>query len=207
MVLVDTPGFNDTERSDTDILALLADWMKESYNDKMRLSGILYLHSISEPRMTNSILTNLRMFRKLCGDNNLKKVILVTTKWGITPPEDAERRDNELRSESGFWAPMIRNKSLIRRFENSAASAQALIEDILQDRTTFVPVIQDEMVRGTELSDTEAGVFLNENLNALQEKHQKAIDALKEEYKLAEKTSRWNPGCFPIPSTDVGCRG
>ncbi|CAL8578089.1 hypothetical protein XPA_003890 [Xanthoria parietina] len=28
VILVDTPGFNDTNRSDTEILTALADWMK-----------------------------------------------------------------------------------------------------------------------------------------------------------------------------------
>lgn len=173
MVLVDTPGFNDTKRSDTDILTLLADWMKGSYNEKMLLSGIIYLHSISEPRMTNSILTNLSMFRRLCGDEHLKNVILVTTKWKITPPEDAERRDHELHSESRYWAPIIAAKSLIRRFEDSAASAQALIEELLQDGTEFISAIQREMAEGKKMLDTEAGAYLDQTLNALKEQHRK----------------------------------
>ena len=198
MILVDTPGFNDTERSDTDILALLADWMKGSYNEDMLLSGIIYLHSISEVRMTNSIVTNLRMFRKLCGDENLKNVMLATTKWGITPLKDAERRDRELHSESGYWGPMIRNKSLIRRFEDSAASAQALIEELLQQGTKFVPTIQREiMVQGKKLSDTDAGAFLDDALNTLKEQHRRERDALIEEVKRAEKNSRRTPGRFP----------
>ena len=198
MILVDTPGFNDTKRSDTEILASLVDWMKGSYNEKMRLSGIIYLHSISEPRMTNSILTNLHMFRKLCGDENLKNVMLATTKSGITPPKDAERRERELHSKSGFWRPMIKNGSLIRRFENSAASAQALIEELLQQGTKFLPTIQREiMEQGKNLSDTDAGVFLNEALNTQKEQHRQEIDALKKEMKLAKKKSRRTPGRFP----------
>ncbi len=195
-MLVDTPGFNDTERNDTDILTLLADWMKGSYNENVLLSGLIYLHSISEPRMTNSILTNLRMFRRLCGDENLKNVILATTKWGITPPKDAKRRDLELHAESGYWAPMTAAGSLIRRFENSAESAQALIDELLQDGTTFVPAIQREMAQGKKLSDTEAGAYLDEALSALKEQHRKEKDALIDEMKRAEKNSKRTPGRF-----------
>ena len=189
-MLVDTPGFNDTERSDTDILSLLADWMKGSYNENMLLSGIIYLHSISEPRMTNSILTNLRMFRRLCGDQNLKNVMLATTKWGITPTADAERRDRELHSQTGYWAPMIAKGSLIRRFENSAASAQTLIEELLADGQKFVPAIQEEMAQGKKLSDTEAGAYIDQTLNTMKEQHRKDKEALIEEMKLAEKNSK-----------------
>jgi predicted GTPase len=31
IILVDTPGFNDTERSDTEILTVMAEWLKESH--------------------------------------------------------------------------------------------------------------------------------------------------------------------------------
>ena len=32
-MLVDTPGFNDTHRTDIEVLNLLADWMKHSYEE------------------------------------------------------------------------------------------------------------------------------------------------------------------------------
>ncbi|KAL8826199.1 MAG: hypothetical protein Q9191_003951 [Dirinaria sp. TL-2023a] len=190
VILVDTPGFNDTERSDTEILYSLAEWMKDSYDDDILLSGIIYLHSISDARMTNSSLQNLRMFRKLCGDDNLKNVILVTTKWGITPEEDAHRRERDLTSENGFWGTMIAAGSSVRRFENSNASAKSLVEDILYGGQRFMPKIQEEVVQGKKLADTEAGAFINDALNNLQEKYQEEKEALTEEVKLAERSRK-----------------
>lgn len=187
VILVDTPGFNDTERSDTEILTSLAEWMKESYSDDMFLSGIIYLHSISDTRMTNSSSKNLRMFRKLCGDDNLKNVVLATTKWGITPEADAYRRERELCREDGFWGTMIAAGSQIRRFENSTASAKFLVEEILQSGETFMPQIQREVVDGKKLSDTDAGAYLNEAIIKLREQHQEEKEALKDEMKRAQK--------------------
>ncbi|CAL8578088.1 hypothetical protein XPA_003889 [Xanthoria parietina] len=50
--------------------------------------------------MTHSSIQNLRMFRKLCGDHNLKNVVLATTKWGVTPLEDgsSQRKRLEVRN-------------------------------------------------------------------------------------------------------------
>lgn len=42
--LVDTPGFDDTNRSDTDVLKAIATWLTKSYAKDVRLNGILYLH-------------------------------------------------------------------------------------------------------------------------------------------------------------------
>ena len=187
VILVDTPGFNDTNRSDTEILTALAEWMKRSYEDDMRLSGIIYLHGISDTRMTHSSLQNLRMFRKLCGDHNLKNVVLATTKWGVTPLEDALRRENDLKSETGFWYTMMAAGSKVRRFENSAASAKDLVEDILGVGQKIVPTIQQEVVEGTKLADTQAGAVIEETIGRLKKEHDEEKQALLEEVQRAKK--------------------
>jgi hypothetical protein len=79
--LVDTPGFDDTDRIDTEILTLIADCFQGSYEDRVFLSGIIYLHRISDVRMSGSSTKNLRLFRKLCGSDNMTSVTLVTTMW------------------------------------------------------------------------------------------------------------------------------
>ncbi|KAL8653076.1 MAG: hypothetical protein Q9226_003996 [Calogaya cf. arnoldii] len=187
VILVDTPGFNDTNRSDTEILTAMADWMKSSYQDDMRLSGIIYLHAISDTRMTQSSLQNLRLFRKLCGDHNLKNVVLATTKWSVTPLEDALRREKDLTSETGFWRTMMAAGSVVRRFENSAESAMALVEEILDIGQKIVPTIQKEVVEGTKLADTQAGAFIEEAIALLQKEHDEEKQALWEEVQRAKK--------------------
>lgn len=187
VILVDTPGFNDTNRSDTEILTALADWMKSSYQDEMRLSGIIYLHAISDTRMTHSSLQNLRMFRKLCGDHNLKNVILATTKWSVTPLEDALRREKDLTSETGFWRTMMAAGSVVRRFENSQASATDLVEEILDMGQKIVPTIQKEVVEGTKLADTQAGAVIQETIALLQKKHDEEKQDLWEEVQRAKR--------------------
>ena len=68
VTLVDTPGFDDNSRSDTEILKLIADWLQRSFDKNMLLSGVLYLYDITENRMGGSSMKNIKMFRKLCGD-------------------------------------------------------------------------------------------------------------------------------------------
>lgn len=201
-MLVDTPGFNDTYRSDTDILRSLVNWVKGSYNE-MQLSGIIYLHSISEPRMTGSSLQNLRMFRKLCGDGSLKNVILATTKWGIPPNSDELTREQDLCSNDDFWRLMIKDGSLVRRFEYTEGSAQCLVEEILRTgKERFTPKIQHEVVElGKKLSDTDAGASIDEALVELAKKYQEDLKALMEEQDRAlrkrKRTDSFISICLP----------
>lgn len=66
--LIDTPGFDDTHKSDADILQKLSVWLAASYSARTKLTGIIYLHRVSDNRMQGTALMNLGMFKKLCGD-------------------------------------------------------------------------------------------------------------------------------------------
>lgn len=68
------------------------------------LSGIIYLHRISDIRMSGSSTKSLRMFRKLCGTENMSKVSLVTTMWDKVTPEEGARRERQLDGPDGFWS-------------------------------------------------------------------------------------------------------
>lgn len=103
VTLVDTPGFDDTYRSDTEILKTIASWMKDAYDEKTRLTGIIYLHRISDNRMFGSSLKNLRMFRSLCGTENLSYVILATTIWDKVNAGEGRAREAELLFNDQWW--------------------------------------------------------------------------------------------------------
>jgi hypothetical protein len=103
---VDTPGFNYTERSDTEILEEIASWTSSTYEDGRLLNGIIYLHRISDPRMEGSALKNLHMFRSLCGPDALHNVLLTTTHWSQVTRENGERREKELLETVEFWGTL-----------------------------------------------------------------------------------------------------
>lgn len=70
--LIDTPGFDDTNRSDSDVLKDLAYWLGISYEKKkIQLTGLIYLHPISHVRMAGTPFKNLRTFRKMVGSGSM----------------------------------------------------------------------------------------------------------------------------------------
>lgn len=48
--LIDTLSFNDTHRTDSDVLKDLVFWLDASYHQQIRLSGMVYLHPIHESK-------------------------------------------------------------------------------------------------------------------------------------------------------------
>jgi hypothetical protein len=48
---VDTPGFDDSTKTDTQILMDVTDWLNRAYLADILLSGIIYLHRIIDAKM------------------------------------------------------------------------------------------------------------------------------------------------------------
>ncbi|KAH8838557.1 hypothetical protein MCOR27_008381 [Pyricularia oryzae] len=192
--LIDTPGFDDTNRSDSDVLREIASWLTNSFRNKILLHGIIYLHRISDPRMQGSARKNLMMFKKLCGDDALKKVILATTMWDIVPTETAEARQAELVNTPEFWGYMVEKGSRICRHHNTIGSARKIIESLIQDRNTMVLELQNQMVNESRpLQDTAAGMELRKEFARERKRWERELretqENMEEAIRLRDKES------------------
>jgi hypothetical protein len=198
--LVDTPGFNDTNKTDAEVLTMIADWLKKtcvtvltylimlltmsSYKSNVQLAGIIYLHRISDNRMSGSPLKNLQMFGKLCGDGAIKNVVLSTTMWTkVKPFEVGERREQELKEK--YWAGMLNMGSRMMRFGDSFDAAWKMIDQIVitpeGDKDNAL-LLQEELVKlNLRLSETEAGKTLYTKLLELLAQQKETISKLREE--------------------------
>ncbi|KAF5677560.1 hypothetical protein FHETE_1611 [Fusarium heterosporum] len=186
--LIDTPGFDDTDKSDTEVLKEIAAWLSDSYQHKILLHGIIYLHRISDIRMQGSARRNLMTFRKLCGNDALKKVILASTMWDITREEDAIMREQELKDTDEFWGWMVEQGSSCHRYNNTAGSARQIVLSLTGHKSEIVTDLQREMVDdGLTLNETAAGQNLDTALQEEIEKLTRGQKELEEEIKIAEK--------------------
>lgn len=86
--LLDTPGFDDTEKDDTETLQTILAWLRVSDKRNTRLSGIIYLHRITDDRFTGSMSTNFSMMMELCGEESFKNVVLVSSRWENVPQHE-----------------------------------------------------------------------------------------------------------------------
>ncbi|KAF6749489.1 hypothetical protein DFP72DRAFT_537269 [Ephemerocybe angulata] len=180
LVFVDTPGFDDDEFSDYELLQFIADHLKESYRNGDLLGGVLYLHDISRDGFTGTPKKNLKLFDRLCGENSMFKVVLVTTKWGRqTAEDDYGKREKEL--EDVHWASLIASGAITMRLTKpDNASAIEVVNEVLrryvepesrgrrlQDQ---ILQIQRELVAEKKyLRQTEAAKALREELEKLQD--------------------------------------
>lgn len=189
---MDTPGFDDSFRSDADILRQLSEYLAAAWSRKMQLTGLLYLHRIMDVRFGGAAGRNLRMFRKLCGDDNLASVVLATTFWKTPVTVSEEQREQQLKEK--FWAPLIGKGSRVVRQDRERQSGIEIIESIINRKERVTLSIQHELVdQGKSVAETVAGEEVLAEMAEMKKKHQSEIVQLREDIKLAieERDDYW----------------
>ncbi|KAI6104197.1 P-loop containing nucleoside triphosphate hydrolase protein [Pisolithus sp. B1] len=200
-LFVDTPGFDDTYRSDRDVLRTIATWLEKKYRGEVKLTGIIYTHRISDNRMSGSLCKNLDLFGRLCGDKAAQCVRLVTTMWDNQRPENTELYQSRvLQLKEDFWKPLISVGARHERFANTQESAWKIVNGLVQTRTSSADatgkldeasvgqtlLIQEEMVNARKkLHETSAGKALYLRFQGALQEHQETLKQLTD--ALAER--------------------
>jgi len=180
-VFVDTPGFDDTYKSDTEILSMVAEWLVKTYKEHVNLATIIYLHRITDNRMSGSLLKNLQMFTSLCGQKAMPNVIIATTMWGEIKEANGVRREEELKRD--FWHDMVADGCRIERFTYTHPSAWYIIDRLTSADMAKVQVSHEMVERGLQLKQTKAGVTLNNELKKLIKARKDAARKLRAQAK------------------------
>ena len=166
--MIDTPGFDDTNRSDIDTLKTISTHLSASFVNGVRISGIIYLHRISDNRLGKTGFQNLRMFKKLSGAATWPNTVLGTCGWQNDQHEHGERRELELMGNYNYFGEMIsRGAKIIRVAEHGTGideqkrSALCVISYLILQKISRPAVelaIQRELViDGKCLDATSAG--------------------------------------------------
>ncbi|KIM94589.1 hypothetical protein OIDMADRAFT_77677, partial [Oidiodendron maius Zn] len=158
--LVDTPGFNDTDKSDESVLQDVVSWLSSQYKEKRLLSGIIYLHPITQPRIQGSTMRQIKVFKALCGPSFYGNVILGTTFWGKIDDAVAKAREEELFSTPGFLGEM---REFIARTARVTQDRQCCLEliEAFANKERVPMMIQKDMDKiDASLATSDAGKLL-----------------------------------------------
>jgi len=125
---------------------------------------------------------NLRMFRELCGDDNLKNVRIVTTYWSTVDKQEGTSRQTAL--ADGAFKPLIEGGAKLIAHDRELESARQIVSELVQ-QTPVKLKIQKELDAGKVLADTSAGGVIMEEMKEVQQKHNKEMEDLKKEMEDA----------------------
>ena len=191
--LIDTPGFNDTDRSDVETLRVLATYLSASYARNVFVHGIIYLHRIADNRISGSSKRNIDMFKALCGYSTYSNVAIATTFWNQQERWIFARREAELKEDPAFFhdilsegASLFRHGELGQDVRQLRDSAYAIVRHVVaQSRLApVVLLIQHELVdEHKALEQTAAGVVIADELCKVAEGYKRQLAALQNDLK------------------------
>ncbi|KDR67885.1 hypothetical protein GALMADRAFT_257785 [Galerina marginata CBS 339.88] len=182
--LVDTPGFDDTSKSDAEILSVIVQFLAEEYKNGRRLHGVIFLHRISDVRMGGVSRRNFTICQKLCGVDFFHNVVIATTRWDEVDLRTGEAREREFRAKPDLFKPLLdAGAKLMRHCDFD--SAQEILRTFL--KVGPLPLlVQIELVdRGLDMADTEAGLELRRHVMKQNQRAEKEMNDLLDELKEA----------------------
>jgi hypothetical protein len=190
--LIDTPGFDDTTRSDSEVLKDIAYFLANLYYKSKKLSGLIYLHRIIDPKMGGSAVKNLNIFQKMCGQTAFPSIMLVSNMWEELRPENGgtsvgERREAELLSNDSFWGTMQKGGSRVMRHSGTANSAQAILSEMVNQKRVILEIQRQMVDQNLPLVKTVAGEFLEKEFTEIRKQQEDELRELKESMEAAKK--------------------
>jgi hypothetical protein len=192
--LIDTPGFDDTSKSDVEVLKTIAHYFGVSYAAGRRLDGLIYLHRISDNRITGTAKQNIRMFKEFVGKDNLSIVTVATTMWKEAQMNDDLEREQELLDQPAFFGEIVDGGGKLLRHgpfgsdEVEKLSALSVVSHVLRKARQrdghCVLQIQRELVdERKSLDETGAGKVLLTQVQAAREVFERDLEELKIEWQ------------------------
>lgn len=162
--MIDTPGFDDTERTDLDVLELMANYLGDNYAQGVLLTGIVLLQPVTGNRVQGSERKRLRLFKKICGEDAFSHVIIATTMWSDLQNED-DGNQRVVQRESDFWNDMIDHGARVIRHDNTSAVGLEIVRMLIQQGTVALQMQQELDVSNGMLIGTSAGKQLQDDLS------------------------------------------
>ena len=177
VLLIDTPGFDDSIKTDSEILTEISRILAAQYEAGVSLKGVIYLHRIIDIRYSGASVKTLEIFKKICGNLALKNVILVSTRWNEVESSVGALREQQLRDD--FWAYMLGHGSTMARFYGDRDSAIGIASQLVS-RQSIILELQRELVHeGKTLKQTVAGAFVNDDISDMKSQWEKEMKDLE----------------------------
>ncbi|KAF8606257.1 hypothetical protein BDV93DRAFT_604753 [Ceratobasidium sp. AG-I] len=183
--LIDTPGFNDSTRSAVEILQEISSGLQMMHEFDMPIHGIIYMHRISDQRISGSACRDFSTFMDVCGKPAMKCTSIVTSMWDLVDPDVGNAREAELRDSSLFFGNAIQEGAKIHRNYNTAESARTLISTMVREEPVTLLILQELIDEEKTLLETTAGKELDRELAQQRAKHEEDLAQLRVEHAQA----------------------
>ncbi|KAH9939950.1 hypothetical protein B0H21DRAFT_755253, partial [Amylocystis lapponica] len=187
--------------SDAEVVSNLAEYLSSKYKKGQNsISGVVYLHPMTENRLVGSDKRNYDLFQHLCGDEAFPNTMILTNKWHMVNKEVGIKLERELSSRAMFFKPALDGGSQLLRLDDAPAATRSDASDARKivrkffDRPPIPLLIQRELAdKRLRLSRTIAGIKLLDHLASMEQRLLKDLQDVRQDMREEEQGSDdWN---------------
>ncbi len=210
IVLIDTPGFDDDQRNDIEILSDVANWLSHQslLSKNQPLDGLILLHPVTRDGVSGMERRRTQLLETILGKDAYKRVTIATTMWSSVKPDRATRLEAEYfgsldkrrgrLSEMGIWHNFRREGARVVKHENHPKSAHDIIRNIIErskeEGKLPETLLQKEMDSNLGLMGSSLGKQLVEHLEEdIRDLEADLLEHCRNE-KPVSRGSRWSLG-------------
>lgn len=145
ILLLDTPGFDDSEQTNLDILREIVSslYVFALRPTEVEVRGLIFLHDITETRLSGSQRMTWQILKAICGEGSMKNVLVGTTQWsseGDRRFQNEEKRERELYGK--HWNGIHKSSRVVY---GDKENAHQIIRDLLVKPPVLL-LVQTEMI-------------------------------------------------------------
>jgi hypothetical protein len=157
MTLIDTPGYDSIKPSETEVLQELRGFLSRTQGVNKNLSGLIYLHPMTNRSYQFLSLKNVQFLRKMLFGNDLSNLVLATTLWDRCDEAYGGRQEDEIKN---ICRQLFKDKGArIFRLYPTRDSALELVDQLDFARSTQLEDRSHPQVGRSSKSESETSIY------------------------------------------------
>ena len=128
---------------------------------------------------------NFRMFKRLCGEETFRNVVIVTNFWGEVGQEVGEARVRELCADEKFYKTILENGAIMVHHDNTAQSARSILQRIIKNYPLPLRIQKELVEEHKAIELTDAAVELNSDRAEKERQHLAEMRDIKQRMREA----------------------
>src|SRR5262249_3342077 len=118
------------------------------------LTGVIFIHRISDIRVGGAAKRSIRMLHELCGDDALRNIAIVTNMWEEVSLDVGEAREKELATGDQFFKLALERRAQLFRHDGTLASARSILSHLIRNQPHPLQIQRELVDEGKDISQT-----------------------------------------------------
>ncbi|KAH7400672.1 P-loop containing nucleoside triphosphate hydrolase protein [Phaeosphaeria sp. MPI-PUGE-AT-0046c] len=188
-LLLDTPGFDDTDRTDFDIVSEIATGLHLLYVANLNVRGVIYVQRITDTRMSGASRRSLEILDSICGIPASANITFVTTMWDkLGPDADTKGMDRTEEMKKLFLASFIERGAQVGQHNGTAPSAQNIIRNVLaRNQPVLLELQRENELQNLTLEQTGVGKILRHDIQRQQNEYDAELKDMEQQLLEAQR--------------------